>query len=115
MARFCGKVGYVTPVETSPGVHENIPEEYVYYGDITNISKRWQTNENLNDDIRLEQNISIMADSYARANYYKIRYVIIDGIAWRVTNVQVARPRLLLYIGGIYNGETVQAQTSGDP
>ena len=114
MARFCGKVGYVTSIETSPGVHENIPEEYNYYGDITNISKRWQTNENLNDDIRLEQNVSIMADSYAWENYWKIRYVIIDDVAWRVTNVQVSRPRLILYIGGIYNGKTVSFGASND-
>ena len=114
MARFCGKVGYVDTDKTSPGVYENTPEEYTYYGDITNISKRWQTNDNLNDDIRLEQNISIMADAYAWDNYYKIRYVIIDGIAWRVTNVQVSRPRLILYIGGIYNGETVSSNASNN-
>ena len=74
----------------------------------TNTSKRWQTTENLNDDIRLEQNISIVADTYAWENYSKIRYVIIDNVAWRVTNVTVAKPRLNLYIGGLYNGETVK-------
>ena len=114
MARFCGKVGYVDPDEESKGVFVNKPEEHVYYGDTTNISKRWQTNENLNDDIRLEQNVSIMADAYAYKNYWKIRYIIIDDIAWRVTNVQVARPRLLLYIGGIYNGETVTSETTNN-
>lgn len=114
MAKFCGKVGYITSIEKSPGIYENVSEEYIYYGDITNISKRWQTNENLNDDIRLEQNVSIMADSYAWENYWKIRYVIIDDIAWRVTNVQVSRPRLILYIGGIYNGETVSSEASNN-
>lgn len=115
MARFCGKVGYVTSIEESPGVFKNVPEEYTYYGDITNISKRWQTNDNLNDDIRLEQNVSIMADSYAWENYFKIRYVIIDGTAWRVTNVTVSRPRITLYIGGIYNGKTVSTETPDTP
>lgn len=108
MAKFCGKIGYVDSVEESPGEWVNKPIEYEYYGDITNISKRWQTTENLNEDIRLEQNISIVADSYAWENYFKIRYVIIDGAAWKVTNVTVARPRLNLYIGGLYNGETVK-------
>lgn len=112
MARFYGKVGYVTPIEESPGVTVNRPEEYSYYGDIINISKRWQSTENLNEDLRLEQTISIMADSYAWENYYKIRYVIIDGVAWRVTNVTVNRPRLMLYIGGIYNGETITPKTT---
>lgn len=114
MARFYGKVGYVNSIKKSAGVYENQPEEHYYYGDIINISKRWQTNENLNDDIRLEQTISIMADAYAWENYFKIRYVIIDGVAWRVTNVQVVRPRLMLYIGGIYNGETEASETSSD-
>ena len=108
MAKFCGKIGYVESIEESPGVFVNKPTEYEYYGDITNISKRWQTTENLNDDIRLEQNISIIADAYAWENYYKIRYVIIDNVAWRVTNITIARPRLNLYIGGLYNGETVK-------
>lgn len=112
MAKFSGKVGYVTSIEESPGSWVNKPEEFTYYGDIINISKRWQQTENVNEDIRLEQNISIMADSYAYKNYYKIRYVVIDGIAWKVTNVSVNRPRLNLYIGGIYNGETISAKTS---
>lgn len=112
MAKFCGKVGYVTSVTDDTGVTTNEPEEYTYFGDITNISKRWQTTENLNDDIRLEQNISIVADSYAWENYYKIRYVIIDNVAWRVTNVTISRPRLNLYIGGLYNGETVSSKTA---
>ena len=111
MSRFYGKIGYVTSNESESGVWNNIPEEREYYGEITNISKRWQTNENLNDDIRLEQNVSIVADAYAWENYFKIRYVIIDGVAWRVTNVTVSRPRLILYIGGIYNGQTVTPKT----
>lgn len=112
MARFFGKVGYVTSVDIGDGIVKNMPEEYSYYGDIINISKRWQTTENLNDDLRLEQTISIVADQYAYENYYKIRYVIIDGVAWRVTNVTVSRPRLTLFIGGIYNGETVTSKTT---
>lgn len=112
MAKFCGKVGYVTSVTDDTGVTKNVPKEYTYFGDITNISKRWQTTENLNDDIRLEQNISIVADSYAWENYYKIRYVIIDNVAWRVTNITPNRPRLILYIGGIYNGETISSKTA---
>lgn len=112
MAKFYGKVGYVTSTDQGDGVSINVPEEYPYYGDIINISKRWQTTENLNDDIRLEQTISILADSYAWENYYKIRYVIIDGVAWRVTNVIINRPRITLFIGGIYNGQTVAPRTT---
>lgn len=108
MPKFYGKVGFVDTVETSTGVYENVPEERFYYGDITSVSKRWQTTENVNDDIRLEENISILADDYSIRNSSRIRYVIIDGIAWRVTNIVPARPRLILYIGGLYNGETVK-------
>lgn len=112
MARFYGKVGYVTSTDMGDGIYKNIPEEFPYYGDIINISKRWQVTENLNDDIRLEQTFSIVADKYAYENYYKIRYIIIDNVAWRVTNVVVDRPRLTLFVGGIYNGETVSSKTS---
>lgn len=112
MAKFYGKVGYVESINKGDGIFENIPTEHSYYGDIINISKRWQTTENLNDDIRLEQTVSIIADQYAWDNYYKIRYVIIDGAAWRVTNVTVSRPRMTLFIGGIYNGKTVTSKTT---
>lgn len=112
MNKFYGEVGYVTSVITSQGVYQNKPEEYSYIGDILRNNKHWDSTDHLNDDIRLGHTISILADEKAYEDYYKIRYVKIHGQAWRVTNVEVKRPRILLYIGGLYNGETLKTKTS---
>ena len=112
MNKFYGEVGYVSTVETSPGVHEMKAEEYCYIGDILRNNKHWDNTDHLNDDIRLGHTISIVDDERAYADYYKIRYVKIHGQAWRVTNVEVKRPRILLYIGGLYNGETLKTETT---
>lgn len=111
MSKFCGKVGYILPVETSLGVHKNISKEIVYKGDITRDTKQWEGTDRLNDDMRLGYTISIIADSTAKLHYFRIKYVIIDGIAWKVTNAERHDPRIILYIGGMYNGSST-AHTS---
>lgn len=104
MARFYGKVGYVKQEETSPGIWEEISEEKNYYGDITKAYRRLDGSKYLNDNISVSNNISIVADAYAYNNIFAIRYVIWMGSKWKVTNVEVQRPRLILTLGGIYNG-----------
>lgn len=106
MARFCGIVGYIDTKETSPGVWEEIPTEKTYRGDVTKNIKRYDSGENLNDDISLNNTISIIADAYAYQNYFAIRYVEWMGARWKVTSVEVQRPRLILSVGGVYNGDS---------
>ena len=48
--------------------------------------------------------ISIVADPYANENFFAIRYVQWMGTLWKVTEVEVQSPRLLLRLGGKYNG-----------
>ncbi len=104
MARFYGVVGYVDTEETSPGVWEEIPVEKKYRGEVVKNIKRFDSGENLNDNISLNNTISIVADAYAYENYFAIRYIEWMGARWKVTSVEVQRPRLILSIGGIYNG-----------
>ncbi len=106
MARFCGIVGYIDTKETSPGVWEEIPTEKTYRGDVTKNIKRYDSGENLNDNINLNNTISIVADAYAYQNYFAIRYVEWMGARWKVTSVEVQRPRLILSVGGVYNGDS---------
>lgn len=106
MAKFYGAVGYVETSETTPGVWEEIITERTYYGDVTKNSRRLEGGENLNDNIALNNFISIVADPYAVQHFFAIRYVKWMGASWRVTNVEVQSPRLILTIGGVYNGAT---------
>lgn len=103
MAKFYGKIGYLTTVETVPGVWEESIEERPYYGDVLNLSKKDQVNENLNDDITLNQRVSIVADPFAYENFYKMKYLEFLGTKWKITSVEVSRPRLILSAGGVYN------------
>lgn len=104
MPKYYGKVGYAVTSETSPGVWTSDPVERTYYGDVLKNGRRFEQGEAVNDDIRLENRFSILADPYAYEHFWAIRYIEWMGALWKVTNVEVESPRLILSIGGPYNG-----------
>ena len=105
MARFSGKVGFAPgPVVTAPGVYEEQEVEKVYKGDVLRLSNRSSANNTVNPDISVSNRISIIADAYANENFLSIRYVEWMGVRWEVVSVEVQRPRLILSLGGRYNG-----------
>lgn len=105
MAKFYGKIGYAESVEIRPGVWEDTMTERPYSGDTVQNNSRWNTNpDTVNDDIKLSDKLSIVADPYANQNFQQMRYVEYMGGLWKIVGVEVARPRLLLTLGGVYNG-----------
>lgn len=111
MAKFCGIVGYVETQETKPGVFEEVSTKRVYRGDIFRKSRRIEAFEQLNDNINISNQISILADEYAYKHFSSIRFVKYMGSFWKVTDIEVNHPRLTLTIGGLYNeGETDDTQ-----
>lgn len=104
MAKFYGVIGYAETVETRPGVHEEQITERNYFGDLTRNTRRLQTADQLNDNINIANEISIVADPYANDHFHAMRYVEFQGARWKITNVEVKYPRLLLTVGGLYNG-----------
>lgn len=105
MARWFGKIGYAEFVETVSGVHEEKITERSYYGDVNRNTRRLESSGNLNDNVNVANEISIVADAYAELNFHAMRYVEFMGARWRITNAEVRRPRLILTLGGVYNGE----------
>lgn len=104
--KFCGKIGYAPEtVEVTPGVYEEQIVEHIYRGDVIRNTRRLESDDKANDDITSNNSISIMADAYAYDHFYDMRYVEWQGSKWKVTNVEVQRPRLILTIGGIYNDQ----------
>ena len=89
MAKFYGVVGYVTQVETSPGVWTNQVIEKTYRGDLLRTQRKLVSDENLNGSINISNEFSIVADPYANANSHYIRYVKFMGACWDVTSVEV--------------------------
>lgn len=105
MAKFYGVIGYVKTVEVKPGIWDTQTIEHFYYGDVTRVSSRFQPTSNVNDDINMSNAISIVADPFANENFMYMRYVELNGMKIKITNVEIQSPRLLLTVGGVYNGE----------
>lgn len=104
MAKFYGKIGYIETVEVEPGIWEENIVERIYYGDLIRNTSRFQSSGGVNDDINISNDISIVADPYANENFRHMRYVEFMGANWKITNVEVKYPRLILTVGGVYNG-----------
>ena len=103
MAKWFGKIGFAETKETKPGVWEEIITVREYYGDVTRNTRRFQSSENLNDNIVVSNDISIVADPYAIQNFHSIRYIEFMGAKWKINNVEVSYPRLILPLGDICN------------
>lgn len=103
MAKFCGKIGFVETVETSPDVWEEKTTERLYYGDLIRSTRRLENQSQVNDSININNEISIIADPYIRENLFSMRYVEFMGSKWKISGVDVQFPRLILSVGGLYN------------
>lgn len=106
MGKFYGIIGYAESRETKVGVWEEVRTERNYSGDVLRISRRLQAGENLNEDLTINNEISILADPFAYQNFHAMRYIKWMGASWKISKIDVQRPRLILSIGGLYNGKT---------
>ena len=110
MPKFYGVVGYAVTEEVKdkpeygPHVHENKIKEVKYYGDVLQNYTKWERGEQLNDDLNVSNRISIVADAYAYEHFSAIKYVAWMGAKWKVNNIELQRPRIILSIGGVWNG-----------
>ena len=105
MAKWYGKVGYVETVEVEPGVWEPIVTERPYFGDLLKNVSKWVTNTtSVNDNLNVANQISIVADPYAYQHFSSVKYVEFMGAMWDVTSVEPQYPRLILTVGGVWNG-----------
>lgn len=104
MAKFYGLIGFGEAVETAPGVWEDSITERPYFGDVLRNSRRLQTTDRVNDNLNISNEISIVADPYAMKNFHSMRYVTYINTKWKVSNVTVQYPRLVLTIGDLFHG-----------
>ena len=104
MAKFYGVIGYAVTEETEPGIYEERIVEKEHFGDVVRNTRRLSNAAKVNDDITVSNQISIVADPFANNNFHSMRYVSFMGSKWKVTEVEVQYPRLILTLGGVYNG-----------
>ena len=100
MPKFFGPIGFVTPIEdpAGSGIWVEDATEKNYRGEVIKNSRSWESAQQLNDNLNIRNST--------------IRYVKWLGTYWKVTDVEVQYPRLVLILGGVYNGPT--AGTSQD-
>lgn len=106
MARFSGNVGYVETVKTGPSKWTPKTTLRHYYGDVNRAIRKLEDGHSINDNVVVNNEISIVADPYAQTHFFAIRFAEWQGVKWEVTNVEVLLPRLILTLGGMYNGES---------
>lgn len=104
MSKFSGVIGFAISTEVRPSVWDDIILEKKYKGDLIRLGSRWQVTENRNDDLVIANRISIIMDPWAQEHFYQIKFVIFHNAAFKVTNIEVEYPRLILELGGVYNG-----------
>lgn len=118
MAKIHGTIGYSVDDmsrETSPGVWTEQIVEREFYGDLIRRSYRLQPpGDRVNDDITIENQISIVADTFAKGHINCMRYICYLGIKWKISNVELQFPRLVLSLGGVYNGPDTTTTTPGE-
>lgn len=105
MAKWYGIVGYGADVEVRPTVWKTVITEKKYSGDLIQNNRMLQTSDKVNEDINVSNKISIIADPFVLENASSIRFVEFMGAMWKVNTIDFQYHRLILSVGGVYNGE----------
>lgn len=111
MAKFYGKIGYGQTVNNGGGIHEDVITEVQARGDVLRNTRELKEGESVNNDISVSNSISVVMDENLAANFFAIRYVEWMGVLWSASSVEVQHPRLLVRLGGVYNGPRATPDT----
>ena len=110
MAKYYGIIGFI---KTEEVYEDNVPTgvfrtqeiERYYSGDIIKNYRRWSdSTEKVNDDVSIDNQFSILADSFITENLSYLKYITYFGAKWKITSVDIQYPRLIINTGGVWNG-----------
>lgn len=109
--KYHGNLGFTISAEKiidnePTGVWEDSVIEKPYYGEVLKKSYRWSKSDQLNDDIEIGNELSIVCDSFIKTNVGTLKYAIWNGTRWKITSADIEYPRIHLTLGGVYNGAT---------
>lgn len=103
MARFAGRVGFILTEDDGTGIWRPKETYRTYYGDLNDYVPRWQAQQNsANQDLTLNNNISILADEFAYEHLDAMTWVEFNGVKWKISSVTISRPRITIFFGGVY-------------
>lgn len=109
MAKYYGLIGFAHPIDDErPGITYDDIVERPYFGEVLRNARRVQSGDKINDDLTVSNQISLLLDPYLIRNYYNIRYLTFMGAKWKVTNLEMRYPRLIVDIGGLYAEQSTE-------
>ena len=104
--KYYGNIGYQIEVESEDSVWVPTIVEKPYFGDVIRNASKRETSDTINDKINISNRISIVADPFAFENFQNMKYVVWLKQLWNINSAELQPPRIILEIGGVYNGET---------
>jgi hypothetical protein len=103
MPKCSGIIGYVQTVETQPGIWSEKPVEKRYYGDIVKDNRKLIEPSQINSDITISNNISIVCNKFMLENLAYMKYLSFMNSKWKISSVDIKPPRMIITLGGLYN------------
>ena len=105
--KYYGNIGFAVSEEKMvDGQHTGVWEQQItvkkYYGELSKPVNKWQNGSGENQDASFSSQLSIVSDPFAIENFHSIKFAEYLGVKWKVTSVEIMRPRLLLTLGGEY-------------
>lgn len=104
MAKFSGAIGFSIPENKGYGVYQPKIVTKPCRGDVISNFRKWESSDKVNDDLLLNNKFSIVAKSFFVENLGSMKFVEWKGIRWKITNAEILRPRIIVTVGGVYNG-----------
>lgn len=106
--KYKGIIGFVkskkSPDPNRPGKYlPNVITEREYYIDVLSVTRRRDTPDQINDDFKITNRLSILMDPFVKENFRTIAYVEYMGVKWKIASAEIQYPRLILNVGGEYN------------
>ena len=105
MNRVIIKLGFSYTRDDGHGVWKQVNTEKVYKAEIT--SHKWYLNrekDTPNVSYKTGESFSVLMDSFLQENLGYITYVVLNGVKWDISSIDVQRPRVHITPGGMYHG-----------
>lgn len=102
--RFYNAIGIGGTVEVAQGVWDDLIVERLYRGTVIRNARKYSEGESVNDNLSVSNSISVVSDTYLIDHLFDLRYIRWSGTLWKISDIEIERPRLILRLGGVYNG-----------
>jgi hypothetical protein len=104
--RYSGKFGFAESTEVRPGIWEDVITESDHLGEVVQSTEAFTVDGSVIPQYRTTTSVSVLSDGVLKENYTHLKYITYAGENWTIASVVVQPPRIVIYIGEVYNGPT---------